>query len=162
MAGEAGGAAAAPPAIHVDADACPVRAEAIRVGARHGLAVNIVSNGGIRPSREPGVRTVIVAEGPDAADRWIAGRIRPGDICVTADIPLAARCVEAGGTVVKPDGETLTAANIGPALATRDLMADLRAAAPLASGGGGRSFTRADRSRFLDALERTVRAALRG
>jgi uncharacterized protein YaiI (UPF0178 family) len=105
------------------------------------------------------VRTVIVPEGPDAADDWIAQRIGRGDVCVTADIPLAHRCVTAGARVLKPNGEALTPANIGPALATRDLMTDLRAANPLSQGGGGRAFTRADRSRFLDALERALRAA---
>jgi len=150
-----------PPILYVDADACPVRAEAIRVASRHGLAVHIVSNGGIRPSPEPNVHSVIVPEGPDAADDWIAERIRRGDICVTADIPLAARCVAAGGVVVKPTGETLTERNIGSAIATRDLMADIRAADPLHQGGGGRPFTKADRSRFLDVLERMTRQALR-
>ena len=144
--------------IYVDADACPVKAETVRVAERHGAAVLIVSNGGIRPDPHPLVRTVIVPEGPDAADDWIAERIRPGDVCVTGDIPLAHRCVTAGARVLKPNGEALTSANIGPALATRDLMADLRAANPLAQGGGGRAFTRADRSRFLDALERALRA----
>jgi len=145
--------------VYVDADACPVKAETVRVAERHGAPVMIVSNGGIRPDPHPLVRTVIVPEGPDAADDWIAERIGPGDVCVTGDIPLAHRCVTAGARVLKPNGEALTPANIGPALATRDLMADLRAANPLAQGGGGRAFTRADRTRFLDALERALRAA---
>lgn len=148
-------------ALYVDADACPVRAEAIRVAVRHGVRVYIVSNGGIRPDPDPLVETVIVPDGADAADMWIAERIGRGDLCVTADIPLAARCVEAGGRVLKPTGETLTAANVGQALAMRDLMADLRAANPLGQGGGGKPFSKADRSRFLDALEREMRAALR-
>ena len=100
-------------------------------------------------------------EGPDAADIWIAERIGPGDICVTQDVPLAARCIEAGGLALRPNGEAFTAANIGNALATRDLMADWRVANPLAAGGGGKAFAKADRSRFLDSLERLVRAALR-
>jgi uncharacterized protein YaiI (UPF0178 family) len=145
--------------VYVDADACPVKAEAVRVAERHAVPVMIVSNGGIRPDPHPLVRTVIVPEGPDAADDWIAERIGPGDVCVTGDIPLAHRCVTAGARVLKPNGEALTPANIGPVLATRDLMADLRAANPLSQGGGGRAFTRADRSRFLDALERALRAA---
>ena len=148
--------------LYIDADACPVKDEAVRVAERHGLKVYVVSNGGIRPSRHPLVETVIVPEGPDAADRWIAGRIGPGDICVTGDIPLAARCIEAGGAALKPNGEAFTTANIGDALAMRDLMADLRAANPLAAGGGARMFAKADRSRFLEALERMVRAAGRG
>jgi hypothetical protein len=148
--------------VFVDADACPVRAEAERVAARHGVALVIVSNGGIRPSDNPLVEVVIVPEGPDAADNWIAGRIGPGDVCVTADIPLAARCIEAGAAALRPDGDVFTAANIGQRLAMRDLMADLRAADPLGAGGGGRPFSKADRARFLDALERLLRAARRG
>lgn len=146
--------------IYVDADACPVRDEVLRVAERHGTPVVYVANGGIRPSRHPLARVEVVAEGPDAADRWIAERIGKGDVCVTADVPLAARCVAAGARVVKPNGETLTEANAGAALATRDLMADLRAADPFRQGGG-RPFSRADRSRFLDALERALRAAAR-
>jgi uncharacterized protein len=146
--------------IYVDADACPVKAEVERVGTRHRLRVVIVSNGGIRPSANPLVETVIVAAGPDEADKWIADRAGPGDVVITGDIPLAARCIEAGAQVLKHDGEALSAKNIGNILATRDLMADLRAANPFLQGGG-RSFTRADRSRFLDALERAVRHAAR-
>ena len=147
--------------LYIDADACPVRPEALRVAARHNLTVHMVSNGGIRPDPDPRVRTVIVAEGPDAADRWIAERIGRGDICVTQDIPLAARCLEAGARAIRPNGEAFTVANIGHALAMRDLMADLRAANPLGAGGGGKPFAKADRSRFLDALERMVRLALK-
>jgi len=149
------------PRLYVDADACPVRAEAIRVALRHGLRVFIVSNGGIRPSPDPLVETVIVPEGADAADLWIAERIGPRDLCVTADIPLAARCIDAGARVLRPTGETITPANIGQQLAMRDLMADLRAANPLGPGGGAKPFSKADRHRFLDALERALRAALR-
>ena len=144
--------------IYVDADACPVKAEVERVGTRHGVKVVIVSNGGIRPSANPLVDTVIVSEGPDAADMWIAERASAGDVVVTGDIPLAAKCVEAGARVLKHNGEALTAANIGNVLAMRDLMADLRAADPFRQSGG-KGFTKADRSRFLDALERAVRAA---
>ncbi len=147
--------------LYIDADACPVKDAALRVAERHGLAVRVVSNGGIRPSPHPLVETVIVAEGPDAADKWIAERAGPGDICVTGDIPLAARCLEAGAQAIRHNGEAFTAANIGHQLAMRDLMADLRAANPLAAGGGAKPFSRADRSRFLEALERMVRAALR-
>ncbi len=140
----------------VDADACPVKAEALRVGLRHGSRVVLVSNGGLRPSAFPGAELVVVPEGPDIADKWIADRTEPGDVCVTSDLPLAARVVEAGGRVVKPNGEALTARNIGPALAARDLAADLRAADPFRQGGG-RPFSNADRSRFLDALDRALR-----
>ncbi|MEM1385512.1 MAG: YaiI/YqxD family protein [Pseudomonadota bacterium] len=148
-------------ALYIDADACPVRAEAMRVAERHGVRVYVVSNGGIRPSPHPLVETVIVAEGPDAADRWIAERAGPGDVCVTADIPLAARCLEAGAQAIRHTGEAFTQANIGHQLAMRDLMADMRAANPLGAGGGNRAFSKADRSRFLDGLERMLRAAKR-
>ena len=144
--------------ILVDGDACPVRAEAERVATRHGLRMAVVSNGGIRPSANPLVETVIVAEGPDMADRWIAERAGPGDVVVTADMPLAAVCVGKGARVLRPDGSAVTAANVGTQLGLRDLRADLRAADPFRQGGG-RPFGKADRARFLDALEREVRAA---
>ncbi|SDO02846.1 hypothetical protein SAMN05216196_103126 [Lutimaribacter pacificus] len=147
--------------LYIDADACPVKSEAERVATRHKLPMKVVSNGGLRPSQNPLVETVIVPEGPDVADMWIAERAGPGDVVVTGDIPLAARCVENGALVLKPNGEALTAANIGNVLATRDLMADLRASNPFMQGGG-KGFTKADRSRFLDALERAIRAAQRG
>jgi uncharacterized protein len=146
--------------IYVDADACPVKAEVERVATRHGLRVVIVSNGGIRPSANPLIETVIVAEGPDEADRWIAERAGPGDVVITGDIPLAAKCVAAGAQVLKHDGEALTAQNIGNILAVRDLMADLRAADPFWQGRG-RGFSKADRSRFLDVLDRALRRAPR-
>lgn len=146
--------------IYVDADACPVKAEAEKVATRHRLKLFIVSNGGLRLSDNPFVETVIVPDGPDVADMWIAERAGAGDIVVTGDIPLAAKCVEAGARVIKHDGEALTRTNIGNVLATRDLMADLRAADPFRRGGG-KGFTKADRSRFLDALERAVQAAAR-
>lgn len=145
-------------AIYVDADACPVKAEAEKVATRHRLKLFIVSNGGLRPSPNPLVETVIVPDGPDVADKWIAERCGPGDVVITGDIPLAARCIEAGAQVLKHNGETLTAANIGNVLATRDLMADLRAADPFRQGGG-KGFSKADRSRFLNALERMLRKA---
>jgi uncharacterized protein len=147
-------------ALYIDADACPVKAEAERVATRHKVRMFVVSNGGLRPSQNPLVETVIVPDGPDVADMWIADRAGTGDVVVTGDIPLAAKCVEAGAKVLKHNGEALTAANIGNVLATRDLMADLRAADPFRQGGG-KGFTKADRSRFLDALERELRAAAR-
>jgi hypothetical protein len=148
-------------ALYVDADACPVKGEAERVATRHRTRLFLVSNGGLRPSQNPLVEMVIVPEGPDLADKWIAERCGPGDVVVTGDIPLAARCLEAGARVLKHNGEALSLANIGNVLATRDLMADLRAADPFRQGGG-RGFNKADRSRFLDALERELRAAARG
>ncbi len=146
--------------VYVDADACPVRAEALKVAERHAFRVAIVSNGGIRPSPHPLVDTVIVPEGPDAADKWIAERAGVGDIVVTADIPLAAACVPSGARVLRHDGSVLDAANIGNVLAARDLAADLRAADPFRQGGG-KAFSKADRSRFLERLEREIRAILK-
>ena len=148
-------------AIYVDADACPVKSEAEKVATRHGMQVFVVSNGGLRPSQNPLVQNIIVDAGPDVADMWIADRCGAGDVVVTGDIPLAAKCVEAGARVLKHNGEALTQANIGNVLATRDLMADLRAADPFRAGGG-KGFTKTDRSRFLEALERELRAAARG
>jgi len=145
-------------AVYIDADACPVKAEAEKVATRHGVKMYVVSNGGLRPSQNPLVETIIVPDGPDVADMWIADRCGTGDVVVTGDIPLAAKCVESGAQVLKHNGEALTAANIGNVLATRDLMADLRAADPFRQGGG-KGFTKADRSRFLDAMERALRAA---
>lgn len=143
--------------IYVDADACPVRAEVQAVALRHKIGVRMVSNGGIRPSATPGVEMIYVSEGADAADIWIAENVAVGDVVVTADIPLAARAVENGARVLKPDGSLLTEKNVGNALATRDLMADLRAADPFRQGGS-RPFSKADRSRFREALDRILRS----
>ncbi len=143
--------------LYIDADACPVKEEAERVASRLRVRMVLVSNGGIRPSSNPLVESVFVARGPDEADKWIAENAGPGDVVVTGDIPLAARCVEAGARVLKHNGEELTRANIGMVLATRDLMADLRSADPFRQGGG-KLFGKADRSRFLDVLDRVLRA----
>jgi hypothetical protein len=144
--------------LYIDADACPVKEEAERVATRLQVRMVVVSNGGIRPSRNPLVESVFVAEGPDEADKWIADRAGPGDVVVTGDIPLAAKCVGKGARVVKHDGTELTPANIGQVLAMRDLMQDLRSADPFRQGGG-RPFSRADHSRFLNVLDRVMRAA---
>ncbi len=148
------------PEILIDADACPVKAEAERIATRHGTRMILVSNGGIRPSANPLVESVFVAAGPDEADKWIADHAGPQSVVVTTDIPLAAKCVAAGARVVKPNGEELTPANIGNVLAMRDLMADLRSADPFRQGGG-RPFSKADRSRFLETLDRVLRALSR-
>lgn len=148
-------------AIYIDADACPVKDEVVRVAQRHGLKVFVVSNGGIRPNPHPLVETVIVPDGPDVADMWIADRATKGDIVVTGDIPLAAKCIAADACAIRHNGDVFTPANIGNQLATRDLMADLRAADPFRQGGG-RPFSKADRSRFLDMLEREIQKARRG
>ncbi len=146
--------------LYVDADACPVKAEVGRVAHRHGAEVYLVCNGGLRPDPDPKVHVVVVPDGPDEADMWIADRAAPGDVCITADLPLAAKCVEAGAAVLNHNGEEFTAANIGNRLATRDLMADLRAADPFLQGGG-RPFSKVDRSRFLNALETVMRRVTR-
>ncbi len=146
--------------IYVDADACPVKAEVERVGTRHKVKMFVVSNGGIRPSMNSLVETVVVPDGPNVADMWIADRAKAGDVVITNDIPLAARCIEGGALVLKHNGEPLTTANIGNVLATRDLMTDMRAADPFRQGGG-KPFSKADRSRFLDGLEKALRQASR-
>ena len=146
-------------AIYVDGDACPVKAEVERVASRHGLAVTIVSNGGLRPSANPLLRHVTVAEGADAADDWIAGHIAAGDIAVTADIPLAARCLEKGARVLGPNGKPFTEAGIGMALGMRELHRHLREATGSQTYNAG--FTKQDRSRFLGELENCIQALKR-
>jgi len=146
--------------IYVDADACPVKAEVEKTATRHKIPVYIVSNGGIRPSQNPIITTVVVDQGADVADQWIADHCETGDIVVTSDIPLAARAIEHGSLVVKPNGEILTSKNIGPILAARDLMSDMRSADPFFQGRS-KAFSKSDRSRFLDALERVIRQSHR-
>ena len=137
--------------ILVDADACPVKDEIYRVAARHALPVAVVANAPLLVPRDALVRRMHVAEGPDVADDWIAARARPGAIVVTADIPLAARCVKAGSAVIGPTGKAFTEASIGAALATRNLMEELRSAGEIT--GGPRPFAARDRSAFLSALD---------
>lgn len=144
-------------ALYIDADACPVKEEALRVAHRHKMQVFLVSDGGIRPNPHPLVEVVVVTQGADAADDWIVDKIAPGDICVTGDIPLADRCIKKGARAIRHNGEMFTTANIGNQLAMRDFMTDMRAANPLNQGGGGKPFSKADRSRFLDVLEREAR-----
>ncbi|WP_138466895.1 YaiI/YqxD family protein [Poseidonocella sp. HB161398] len=146
--------------LYVDADACPVKAEAERVAVRLNVPMKLVCNGGLRPPAHPLVELVIVPEGPDAADQWIAARCGTGDVVVTSDLVLADRCLKAGALVIQHDGEILSMANIGGRLATRDLMADLRAADPFRQGGG-RPFGKAERSRFLTGLDRAMAQARR-
>ena len=142
--------------IYVDADACPVKAEVEQVATRLKVPVKMVCNGGIRPSANPLIELIVVDVGPDLADMWIADRASSGDVVITTDIPLAAKVIEAGARVLKPNGEPLTQTNIGNALATRDLMYDLRAADPFRQGGG-KGFSKSDRSRFLSVLDRLLR-----
>ncbi len=146
--------------LYIDADACPVKDEAERVATRLRLPMVLVCNGGLRPPQNPFVSLKIVSEGADEADKWIAAHCGPGDVVVTADIPLADRCLKAGAQVVEPNGEVLTLTNIGPRLATRDLMQDIRSANPFQQGSG-RGFGKADRARFLQSLDRVMAAAMR-
>jgi uncharacterized protein YaiI (UPF0178 family) len=146
------------PAIFVDADACPVKDEIVKVAERHGLAVTFVANSGLRPSRDPMIRNVVVSAGFDAADDWIADNAGPSDIVVTADIPLAARALEKGAFAVGPTGRVFTAETIGTALAMRDLNRHLRETGE--SKGYNAAFGPRDRSAFLQALDRLVRQAL--
>ena len=140
--------------IFVDADACPVKPEIYRVAERYGLRVFVVANAFMAVPRSDLIERVIVAEGPDAADHWIAERATESDIVVTADIPLAGRCVRNGATVVGPTGKPFTEDSIGMALATRDLLTDLRSAG--ATTRGPPPLTRQDISRFLSALDLAV------
>lgn len=144
----------------MDADACPVKEEAFRVAVRHDLEIHFVSNTWMKLPEGPNVRRVVVAEGADAADDWIAERVGNGDIVVTADIPLASRCLKAGAQVLGPTGRPFTDASIGMALAMRDLTQHLRETGE--SRGFNASFTRKDRSRFLEALELAVQRVKRG
>lgn len=146
--------------IYVDADACPVKDEVERVAARHNLDTILVTDGGLRPSQNPRVRLVIVEQGADAADDWIADEISANDICVTNDIPLAARCLEKDALAIKPNGELFTTDAIGMALATRTLMQGLRETGEIT--GGPAPFSKRDRAEFLNKLEVTVQRALRG
>jgi uncharacterized protein YaiI (UPF0178 family) len=146
------------PQIYVDADACPVKEEAAKVAARHGLVVTFVSNGGLRPSRDPMVRHVVVSKGADAADDWIVENARQNGIVVTADIPLAARTVALGAHVLGPTGRPFTPETIGMAVAMRDLKQHLRETGE--SKGYNASFSPRDRSAFLSALDQAVRRAL--
>ena len=142
----------ASPFILVDADACPVKDEVYRVAWRHGVAVKIVSNSRLRVPEHPLVERVVVSDGFDAADDWIAEAATPRSVVITADILLADRALKAGAVVLAPTGKPFTAASIGPAIATRAIMADLRAG--MGDGiGGPPPFSKADRSRFLQELD---------
>ncbi|MAJ58493.1 MAG: hypothetical protein CBC48_00185 [bacterium TMED88] len=146
--------------IFVDADACPVKEEIYSVAARHGLSVVVVAN---RPQSVPkdlGVEMVVVGQGADAADDWIVEELRPDDIVVTADLPLAARCLERGGRALSPTGRIFTEDSIGGLVATRNLRADLRGAGMVS--GGPPPLSSKDRSRFRSRLDEVARVAIRG
>jgi uncharacterized protein YaiI (UPF0178 family) len=140
--------------IFVDADACPVKDEILRVARRHNLAVHMVGNTWVRLGDEPGVHRVVVSKNADAADDWIAEHIAANDIAITADIRLAARCLERGAQVLGPGGKPFTNDGIGMALAMRELTAQLRDSGDIK--GGAPSFAAKDRARFLDAIEKIV------
>ena len=146
----------------VDADACPVKEEIYKVAWRHEVPVTIVSNSVIRVPAHPLVERVVVSDGFDAADDWIAERADAATICVTADILLADRCLKAGAQVIAPNGRPSTTSSIGAAIATRAIMADLRAGAVGDAIGGPAPFSKADRSRFLSALDEALVRLKRG
>ncbi|MBF0142049.1 MAG: YaiI/YqxD family protein [Magnetococcales bacterium] len=146
--------------LYVDADACPVKSEVMRVAERHGLAVHMVSNQWMRLPAHPLLNLQVVAGGLDKADDWIVERIERGDIAITADIPLAARCLAKGARVIGPTGKPFDNDGIGMALAMRELNAHLRDAGEIR--GGGPPFGNKDRSRFLQALEEVIQALKRG
>jgi len=140
--------------ILVDADACPVKEEIYKVAFRHGASVTIVSNSPIRTPAHELIDRVVVSDGFDAADDWIAERAGADAVCITADILLADRCLKAGATVISPNGKPFTASSIGSAIATRAIMADLRAGGDVI--GGPAPFSKVDRSRFLSALDEAL------
>ena len=145
--------------IYVDADACPVKREVYRVAERHGLEVLVVANGWMEVPKRSWIRFELVPGGFDEADDWIAERVGPGDLVISSDIPLAARCVKAGARVLGPKGRVLDEESIGDALATRDLLDDLRSAGQDTRGPA--PFQPKDRSRFLQALESLIQAIKR-
>lgn len=147
------------PQIYVDADACPVKDEVLRVAERHGAVVTMVANFGLRPSRDPMVRHVMVPQGADAADDWIVEHAEKGDIVVTSDIPLAGRALEKGAYVLGPTGKPFTGQSIGMALAMRELNQHLRETGE--SKGYNAGFTARDRSSFLQSLDEAVQKAMR-
>lgn len=149
----------ADPIIYIDADACPVKEEAVRVAMRHRLIVTFVANQGSRPTRDPMIRYVYVPQGPDAADDWIVEQATANDIVVTADIPLASRALQTGAHVLDPTGKRFTRDSIGMALAMRDLKKHLRETGE--SRGFNAEFSARDRSQFLAALDETVTRAKR-
>ncbi len=145
--------------IYIDADACPVKDEIYRVAERYQLDVFVVANSWMRVPDHPRIKLITVTDGLDVADDWIAERVGVGDIAVTADIPLAARCVKQGARAIGPSGNPFTEDSIGDTLATRNLMTELRETGEIR--GGGRPFTKQDRSRFLQALDAAIQAIRR-
>lgn len=145
------------PQIFIDADACPVKEETYKVAWRHNVPVVVVSNSPIRVPAHPLISRVVVSDGFDAADDWIVEHVEARSIVITADILLADRCLKSGcGAVIAPTGKPFTQASIGNAVAVRAIMADLRAGAIGDGIGGPAPFAKADRSRFLSALDETL------
>ena len=140
--------------IYIDADACPVKDEVYKVAARHHIKTYVVSNSGMNVPRDPLIERVIVPSGPDVADDWIAGRAMRGAVVITADIPLASRCVKTGADVISPTGRAFTVQSIGMDLATRNLMDQLRSSGEVT--GGPKPFSARDRSSFLSALDLAI------
>ncbi|MEQ1755268.1 MAG: YaiI/YqxD family protein [Micropepsaceae bacterium] len=145
--------------IFIDADACPVKEEVYRVARRYALKVYVISNGGVRVPQDPLIEMVVVEQGPDVADDWIAERAGAADIVVTADIPLAHRCLQSSAEVIGPTGRAFTTSSIGAALAQRGIMEHLRSMGE--TTGGPKPFAPADRSRFLQALDEAVNRSRR-
>jgi uncharacterized protein len=145
--------------VFVDADACPVKQEIYRVAKRYGLFVHLVANSRMRTPEEQWVTLVVVEGHLDAADDWIADHVGADDVVVTADIPLAARCLENGALVLGTTGRPFTEENIGDALATRDLLSDLRDAGTMI--GGPPPFSKRDRSRFLQRMDEMIQSVKR-
>ena len=145
--------------IYVDADACPVKQEVYRVAQRYDLGVTLVAGSWMRLPSSPDVVLEVVDQGFDAADDWIVARVVPDDIVITADIPLAARCLAGGAYVLGPTGRPFTGSNIGEALATRNLLSEMRGAG--LEAGGPPPFDSRDRSCFLQALDRAIHALRR-
>jgi len=145
--------------IYVDADACPVKQEVYRVAKRCGLDVTLVANSWMRVPDERWLDLEVVGEGFDAADDWIVEHVQPGDIVVTADIPLASRCIKEGAHVIGTTGKPFTENNIGSALATRDLLSELRGAGEIT--GGPPPLEKRDRSRFLQTLDEVIQSVRR-
>jgi uncharacterized protein YaiI (UPF0178 family) len=142
--------------IYVDADACPVKKEIERVASRNKIEVLLVANGGLRPISHPLIQNVFVSTDSDAADKWIVDNGQSNDLVITADIILADNCIKKGMLVLKPNGEELNQANIGNTLSLRDLSSDLRSANPFFQGSG-KTFSKQDKIRFLDNLEKIIR-----
>ena len=145
--------------ILVDADACPVKEEIYRVAGRHRLEVALVANSWMRVPAESWISLEVVGDGLDVADDWIAANAKAGDVVVTADIPLASRCLEIGAAVVGPNGRQFSEDNIGDVLATRDLLTELRSAGERT--GGPAAFSKRDRSQFLQELDNAIHAMRR-